>query len=84
LPLKAINNKVLGYLGNFVDACRHTHTNAARSDIFLVSDGDDISTPALIVSCSGVGVSQTFYGQCPKRSWFWQEWRASIPAFQHM
>lgn len=50
LPLGAIQNRrSLIYLGNLVDAIRLciAHTSAAGKT-FLVSDGDDVSTPELI------------------------------------
>ena len=50
LPLGAIQNqRSLIYLGNLVDAIRLclTHPKAA-SKTFLVSDGDDVSTPELV------------------------------------
>ena len=50
LPLGAIQNqRSLIYLGNLIDAIRLciTHPNAAGK-AFLVSDGDDVSTPELV------------------------------------
>lgn len=50
LPLGAIHNKrSLIYLGNLVDAIHRcvTHPKAAGKT-FLVSDGDDVSTPELL------------------------------------
>jgi len=50
LPLGAIHNqRSLIYLGNLVDAIRLciTHPNVAGKT-FLVSDGDDVSTPELV------------------------------------
>lgn len=51
LPFKSINNRrSLVYVGNLVDAlitCA-THSNAARKT-FLVSDGEDVSTPDLMI-----------------------------------
>ena len=50
LPLSRVNNaRSLLYLGNLVDAIRVclTHEKAA-GETFLVSDGDDLSTPELI------------------------------------
>ena len=50
LPLGAIHNqRSLIYLGNLVDVIRLclTHPNAAGKT-FLVSDGDDVSTPELV------------------------------------
>lgn len=50
LPLGAIHNqRSLIYLGNLVDVIRLclTHPNAAGK-AFLVSDGDDVSTPELV------------------------------------
>ena len=50
LPLGAIqNSRSLIYLGNLVDAIRQclTHPKAAGKT-FLVSDGDDVSTPQLV------------------------------------
>ena len=50
LPLGAIHNqRSLIYLGNLIDAIRLciTHPNAAGKS-FLVSDGDDVSTPELV------------------------------------
>lgn len=50
LPLGAIHNRrSLIYLGNLVDIIRLclTHPDAA-SKTFMVSDGEDVSTPGLI------------------------------------
>ena len=50
LPLGGIQNqRSLIYLGNLVDVIRQcvTHPNAAGKT-FLVSDGDDVSTPELV------------------------------------
>jgi nucleoside-diphosphate-sugar epimerase len=51
LPLGSINNhRSLVYVGNLVDAILTCITHpAAKNQTFLVSDGNDLSTPALIL-----------------------------------
>lgn len=64
LPLASIQNqRSMVYLGNFVDAliiCA-THQSAAGKT-YLVSDGEDISTPLLMRSIANL---------MGKRSWLW-------------
>jgi nucleoside-diphosphate-sugar epimerase len=52
LPLASINNRrSLVYIGNLVDAiiaCMDAPAAAADGKTFLVSDGEDVSTPALV------------------------------------
>ncbi len=50
LPLKKLENKrSLVYIGNLVDALRHCMSDEqAANQTFLVSDGADLSTPALM------------------------------------
>lgn len=60
LPLASIRNKrSLVYLGNFVDALATCAKNpAAAGHTFLISDGEDVSTPQLITGTArALGVS---------------------------
>jgi nucleoside-diphosphate-sugar epimerase len=65
LPFKGINNRrSLVYVGNLVDAliaCA-THSNAAGKT-FLVSDGEDVSTPELMIKIANAlsKPSRVFY-----------------------
>lgn len=64
LPLGAVNNlRSMIYLGNFVDALIKCGTHpAAAGQIYLVSDGDDLSTTRLL---------QTIAQLMGKRSYLW-------------
>lgn len=64
LPLASIQNqRSMVYLGNFVDALIICATHQAAADkTYLVSDGEDISTPLLMHSIANL---------MGKRSWLW-------------
>jgi nucleoside-diphosphate-sugar epimerase len=55
LPLDSVTNRrSMIYLGNLVDALRVClHHKKAAGEIFMVSDGEDLSTPGLIREISG-------------------------------
>lgn len=77
LPLGAIQNRrSLIYLGNLVDAIRLclTHPQAAGKT-FLVSDGDDVSTPELVRRIAAALGRQPFLLQVPVS---WMRWTGGI------
>lgn len=77
LPLGAIHNRrSLIYLGNLVDVIRRcvTHPNAAGK-AFLVSDGDDVSTPELVRRIAAVLRRRPFLLPVPAS---WMQWAGRV------
>lgn len=67
LPLASVNNKrSLVYVGNLVDAmiCCGTHPGAV-GETFLVSDGEDVSTPDLIRRIAAALEVRSYLWPCP-------------------
>ena len=87
LPLKAINNKrSMIYLGNLVDALITCATDPkAANQTFLVSDGDDVSTPEVITYLAeALNKPDRLWRASPNVLGFAAKIAGKYPAFQRL